>query len=61
MIVVGHGGAEYVTLFEGWWQATKPGNYTMKANFINTGANTYEYVLVFDDPEDEVLYRLKYE
>jgi hypothetical protein len=39
-------------------QETKPGKYTVIET--RTSNVTYEYTLVFDDPKEELFWRLKY-
>lgn len=39
-------------------QSTKPGKYTVHATRMSS--NSFEYTLVFDDPKEELIWRLKY-
>ena len=39
-------------------QETKPGKYTVVETRVSN--LTYEYTLIFDDPKEELFWRLKY-
>lgn len=58
MITIAYSGAPINVFLDILYKNAKPGNYTIAEHIKDNGV--YEYSLVFDDPAEETIWRLKY-